>query len=101
MVVIFDNFSLKIGNEENPNVAVDNTHDILIKGKVVEGLTETEDLLNTPYATEITENFSPTAGESSYKYSHDIDPFRRKISKSQMLKFNCENYTNSNFSLVN
>jgi len=59
---------------ECPNVAVNNSHDILLKGKVVEGLSETQDLLNTPFGTEITENFSLSS------CSPNIDPLRKRIS---------------------
>ncbi|CAG9804036.1 unnamed protein product [Chironomus riparius] len=71
---VFNSSYAKIGNETNlecPNVAVNSSHDIIIKGKVVEGLSEAEDLLNTPLGTEITESFSPL----------HVDPLRKRINE--------------------
>ena len=80
--------TFKIGNEnplESPNVAINATKDLLLKGNVVEGLTETQDLLNTPVATEITEDFTPMylsgvpASPAEFFYENEL--LRRKISK--------------------
>ncbi|XP_070493253.1 uncharacterized protein Blos3 [Chironomus tepperi] len=79
------NFSYaKIGNENNleyPNVAVNNSSDILLNGKVVEGLSEAEDLLNTPFATEITENFSFSNDKQNDYCKPNIDPLRKRINE--------------------
>lgn len=56
-----------------------------MKGNVVDGLTETQDLLNTPVATEITEDFAiypsgdPTC-PAEFFYENEL--LRRKISES-------------------
>ena len=76
---------IQIGNEnplESPNVAINNTKDLLIKGKIVDGLTETQDLINTPVATEITEEFPSGILESPAEFFYENELLRKKISKS-------------------
>lgn len=80
-------FLFKIGSEtpfESPNVAINNTKDLLLKGNIVDGLTNDEDLLNTPVATEITEDFAiypsgDPATPAEFFYENEL--LRRKISK--------------------
>ncbi|CRK97980.1 CLUMA_CG011352, isoform A [Clunio marinus] len=57
---LFNLSYMKIGNNslESPNVALNNAKEILFKGNVVEGLSETQDLIDTPVATELTEDFT-------------------------------------------
>lgn len=80
--------NIQIGSEnplENPNVAINNTKELLLKGSVVDGLSETQDLLNTPVATEITEDFTPMylsgdpASPAEFFYENEL--LRKKISK--------------------
>lgn len=86
-------FHSKIGSEnafESPNVAISNTKDLLLKGNIVDGLTNDEDLLNTPVATEITEDFSmypsgDPATPAEFFYENEL--LRRKISKIFVLYF--------------
>lgn len=76
---------LKIGCDnslESPNVAINNARDILLKGNVVDGMTETQNLLNTPVATELTEDFNIyPSGEpetpAEFFYANEL--LRRKI----------------------
>lgn len=77
----------KIGNEnstESPNKAVNNAKDIFLKGNVVDGVTDAEDLMNTPVATEITEEFTPIypMGEPTTpaEFFYENDLLRKKIS---------------------
>lgn len=79
----------QIGGEnqhESPNVALSNTKDLLLKGNVVEGLTETQELLNTPVATEITEEYTPIypfgdpATPAEFFYENEL--LRKKISEN-------------------
>lgn len=54
-----------------------------MKGTVIEGVTEVQDLINTPIATEITEDFSPSstvsANESQFLPENNL--LRRKINE--------------------
>jgi len=85
----------QIGNDnsiENPNVAIDNTKDLILKGRVVEGLSATEELLHTPVATEITEDYSPTTTSTADPISpacsaelfYENERLRKKISESPL-----------------
>lgn len=85
---MIEDINLKqIGNEtplENSNAAISNTRDLLLKGNVVEGLTESQALLNTPVATEITEDFAiypsgDPATPAEFFYENEL--LRRKISE--------------------
>jgi hypothetical protein len=57
----------------------------LLKGNVVEGVTETQGLINTPVATELTEDFTPMypsgtpADPAEFFYENEL--LRRKISE--------------------
>lgn len=69
---------------ESPNVAINTTKDLLLKGNVVDGVTEAQDLLNTPVATEITEDFDiypsgEPATPAEFFYENEL--LRRKISE--------------------
>lgn len=78
----------QIGNDhvlESPNVAINNTKDLLLKGNVVDGMTEAQDLLNTPVATELTEDFDmypcgEPATPAEFFYENEL--LKRKISES-------------------
>lgn len=65
---------------------IHNTKDLLLKGNVVEGLTEAQDLINTPVATEITEDFAPLypsgIPESPAEFFYENELLRKKISKN-------------------
>jgi hypothetical protein len=77
----------QIGNENSIDsyVATNNTKDLLLKGSVVEGLTETQNLINTPIATEITEDFTPLypsgIPQSPAEFFYENELLRRKISE--------------------
>jgi hypothetical protein len=70
-------------------VAISNTKDILLKGNVVDGLNETQDLINTPVATEITEDFTsiyPLGNpETPAEFFYENELLRRKISELTLL----------------
>ncbi|KAG5680299.1 hypothetical protein PVAND_009816 [Polypedilum vanderplanki] len=71
---------MKIGNENNlesPNVAINNAKELILKGIVIDGLTETQELLNTPVATEITEDFF----SSEIQNEPTNDALRNKINE--------------------
>jgi hypothetical protein len=79
---------LQIGSEnplESPNVAISNAKDIILKGNVVDGVTETENLINTPVATELTEDFTPMYPRGSpsdpASFFYENNSLRKKISK--------------------
>lgn len=84
----------QIGNDhvlESPNVAINNAKDLLLKGNVVDGLTEAQDLLNTPVATELTEDFDvypcgEPATPAEFFYENEL--LRRKISESLIRSVN-------------
>lgn len=89
MFLSADSFLIpKIGQDnplESPNVAVNNAKDMLLKGNVVDGLTEAQDLINTPVATELTEEFAPIyplgnpATPAEFFYENEL--LRKKISE--------------------
>lgn len=81
---------------ESPNVALNTTKDLILKGHVVDGVTETEDLINTPVATEITEDFTPLypsgAPTSPAEFFYENELLRKKISES--MKFLLKRFAN-------
>lgn len=55
---------------------------MLLKGTVIDGVTEDQNLINTPIATEITEDFSPSEDQAAaLAYTHDKKLFRKKINE--------------------
>lgn len=67
---------------EAPNVAVNNTKDLILKGTVIDGVSEFQDLINTPVATEITEEFcASTSSNDRALYANEYHLFRRKINE--------------------
>jgi len=85
-------FFFQIGSDEissTPNVAHSNTKDILLKGNIVDGVTEAQDLMDTPVATELTEDFvmypnGIPATPAEFFYENEL--LRQKISELIALK---------------
>lgn len=61
-------------------MVIDNTKDLIFKGSVIDGISEVQDLINTPIAKEATES-NDLSIEDQKMYAHSHNLFRRKINE--------------------